>query len=321
MTVSLPTLLGALLVLGGIAAAAVALAQRDRRRVSDLRQVLELQYLEDERTLSAGEAGSLLARSGALAERALANTSSLSSLSALVQRSDWKLSPGEVVAVSLAAGAGGLLLGALAGSPVLVVLLGVVGLVAPIVAVRISVSRRSRRFAEQFPDILDIMAASLESGAGVQQALELVVAEADDPAASEFARVLSATRLGTPLIEAMATMAERLDSTDLRWTVQAIAVQQRTGGRLAEVLRIVAGVMRARVEIARELAALTAEGRLSAYILAALPVGFALFLSVVQPDYLRPLYASALGLVMLGLGAGAVVIGFVAMLRIVKVEV
>lgn len=318
---SLTTALTTLLVLGGLSATAVSLYLRDRRKVSDLRQVLEMRYLTDDEAIGAAEAGSLLTRTGAVAERALAGTGLLGRLGAVVERSDWKLSPGEVVAVSAFASVGGLVVGLLGGSPVLAVLLPVLGAVGPYVAVSVSVSRRTARFQAQFPDILDLMAASLESGAGVPQALELVVAEADEPAASEFARVLSATRLGTSLTAALQDMSVRLGSRDLAWTVQAIAVQQRTGGRLAEVLRIVAGVMRSREEVRRELSALTAEGKLSAYILAGLPVFFALFLALVQPEYLRPLYTSALGVVMLLVAAVSVVISFLVMLRIVKIEV
>ncbi len=318
---SLVTALAGLLVIGGLAGAAVSLYLRDRRQVSDLRQVLEMRYLDADDAIGVAEAGSLLTRTGVVAERALAGTSVLGRLRGLVERSDWKLTPGEVVAVSAFAAVLGVVLGLLGGSPVLAVLLAVIGGAGPYVAVTLSVTRRTSRFQQQFPGILDLISASLESGAGIPQALELVVAEADEPAASEFARVLSATRLGAPLTEALQEMAVRLGSRDLSWTVQAIAVQQRTGGRLAEVLRIVAGVMRSREEIRRELAALTAEGKLSAYILGGLPVFFALFLSVAQPDYLRPLYTTGLGIALLVTATVLVAVSFLVMLRIIKIEV
>jgi tight adherence protein B len=307
-------------VLIGLGASAYAMWARDQRRVHDLRELLELSYLDDGTDLDPKEASSLLARSGAIAERALEGTSLLTRLRTVVQRSDWTIKPGELVALSLALGVVGAILGFIA-TPILGVILAVVGLVGPFAFVSRSVSTRTRRFEEQFPDILDLIAASLESGASVQQALELVVAEVDEPAASEFGRVLAATRLGSPLVDALEEMSARLDSRDLAWTVQAIIVQQRTGGRLAEVLRIVADVMRGREEVRRELKALTAEGKLSAYILSALPVVFAAFLAVVRPDYLHPLISTAVGIVMLVASAILLVGAYIAMLRIVKIEV
>ena len=263
------TVAAALAVLLGLGLAAYAFWVRDQRRVHDLRELLELSYLDDGTEMDPKQASSLLARSGAMAERALEGTSLLTRLRAVVERSDWTIRPGELVALSLGLGVLGAVIGFFA-TPILSVILAVVGLVGPFALVSRSVSTRTRRFESQFPDILDLVAASLESGASVQQSLELVVAEADEPAASEFGRVLAATRLGSPLVEALQEMSARLESRDLQWTVQAIIVQQRTGGRLAEVLRIVADVMRSREEIRREISALTAEGKLSAYILSAL---------------------------------------------------
>jgi tight adherence protein B len=213
------------------------------------------------------------------------------------------------------------LVGVLSGSMPLAVLLAGFATVGPFLLVSRSVERRKRRFEEQLPDVLDLIAASLEAGGGVPRALEMVVGEADEPAASEFARVLSATRLGTPLVEALAEMRERLGSRDLSWTVQAIIVQQRTGGRLADVLRVVSSFMRSREEIRRDLRALTAEGRLSAYVLGALPFFLATVLLFVNPSYLNPLFTTGLGLAMTGGAAGMMAVSFVLMKKIVKVEV
>ena len=148
--------------------------------------------------------------------------------------------------------------------------------------------------------MLDLIAASLEAGGGISQALELVVAEADEPSATEFARVLAATRLGATLVDALRDMAERLDSRDLRYTVQAVAIQQRTGGRLAEVLRIVAEFMRGRAEVRREIRALTAEGRLSAYVLGGLPFAARRLHQPGQPRLPDPAVHQLAGLVLLG---------------------
>jgi tight adherence protein B len=314
------TIIAALLVAAGIAMCAVALARRARRRLTNLRQELELAYLDDG-AVEPKDVSSLLARSGAYTERALQGTGILNRVAANIERSDYEVKPGELVLISLAAAVVSLALALAVGSPILGVVLVVVSLLAPYTLVARSVHKRMRRFEAQFPDILDLVAASLESGASVAQAFELVVAEAQEPAASEFARVLAGTRMGESLIDSLDDLALRLGSRDVQWTVRAIGVQQRTGGRLAEVLRIVAGVMRSREEIRREIRALTAEGRLSAYVLTGLPIVFTAFLALVRPAYLEPLYTTALGVAMLCGGGLMLAISYVVMMRIVKIEV
>lgn len=315
------TVVYALLVLVGGGLAAYAFTARDSRRVRDLRQLLDTQYLEPEGVSQSPELRAFLARSGRAAERALGGTSLLGRVRATLDRSDYTVNPGELVAISVALGALGALVGLLVGAPFLVLLLVPLGLVLPYALVRRSVDKRRRAFEEQLPDVLDLIAAGLESGSGIGSALELVVAEADEPSAGEFARVLAATRLGQTLVEALEVMAERLDSRDLRWTVQAISVQQRTGGRLAEVLRIVAEFMRARAELRRDIRALTAEGRLSAYILGGLPFVLAGLISLSNPGYLTPLITTIPGLVLLA-GAGVLMgVAFFLMSRIIKIEV
>lgn len=315
-------LLASLLVGSGMFALVVAGRRRGARRVKDLRAVLEVAYLEGgDSTLSPKEASHLLARAGIVAERALGKGSFFAAVRSRIERSDWKVTTGEFMAASTAAGAVGLFIGIASGSPVLAVLGTAAGLSLPFVAVVRSVSRRRSKFESQFPEVLDLLAAGLESGSSVAQALELVVAEAEDPAAAEFGRVLSATRLGVPIVDALRTMGERLGSRDLNWTVQAIVVQQRTGGRLADVLRTVAEFMRAREEVRRELRALVAEGKLSAYILGALPFAVAIYLLIVNPDYLNPLFSTFPGIVMVAGASVLMLIGFFAMSRIIKIEV
>lgn len=317
-------LVAALCVGFGLFSVITAIRARGDRRVDDLSAVLDgyasetgaAPVLEKEDDLRKA-----LAQSGRMAEDALSSFSIIAKMRATLARSDWTLSAGELINVSLVAGLLGGIVGLLAGAPPLAFILVVIGLLGPYALVVRSVARRRNRFDEQLPDILDLLAASLQSGAGISAALELVVSEAAEPAAAEFGRVLNATRIGESLVDALQTMADRLDSRDLVYTVQAIAVQQRTGGRLAEVLSVVAEFMRSRFELKRELRALTAEGRLSAIILGCLPFALAGIISVTSPGYLKPLYTTAPGAAML-IGAGLLMsIAFVAMARIVRIEV
>lgn len=316
-------LLGALLVAVGLFAVIVSARSRTGRRVRDLDAVLD-SYSKGSGPISPSEDPDLrraLAQTGRLAERALSGTSIVGKVRAQLARSDWTLSPGELINVSVGASVVGVVVGLVCSSPPLAVILGIVGAFGPYALVVRSVAKRRERFDDQLPDILDLLAASLQSGAGVAAALELVVSEASEPAASEFGRVLSATRLGESLVDAMQVMADRLDSKDLVYTVQAITVQQRTGGRLAEVLGIVAEFMRGRFELRREIRALTAEGRLSAYLLGGLPFAIAGFIAVTQPTYLEPLYKTGTGLAMLGIAGVLMFFAFISMSRIVKIEV
>lgn len=315
--------LAALLVAAGLFGMWLAQGLKQRRRVSNLKVLLESTYMEQTGTAEhqPAEIQRLLARTGMAAEYLFARASFFRKLKSKIEHSNWTVTAGEFVAVSVLLGAVGAFIGFLGTSAPLAVLLAVAGLFFPYLLVSRAISSRKSRFEDQLPEVLDLLAASLESGAGVAQALELVVAEADDPAAEEFARVLSATRLGSPIVEALKVMSVRLGSRDLNWTIQAIIVQQRTGGKLADVLRIVAGFMRGREEVKRELKALTAEGKLSAFILGGLPFALAGFLLIVNPDYLTPLFTTAIGIAMLVITGTLMLIGFFIMSRIIKIDV
>ena len=145
--------------------------------------------------------------------------------------------------------------------------------------------------------------------------------EAEPPLSEEFARVVSETQLGDPLVDALERMASRLDVRDVDWVVQAIRIQQTVGGKLADLLHTLADFIRAREEIRREIDVLTAEGKVSAYVLGA-PArsSSALFIQVTNPGYLDPMFAG-LGPVWLGGAAASVAIGMVIIFRMVKVDI
>jgi tight adherence protein B len=313
--------LAALMVAGGVIVAVAARVAARQRQVADLQAALELQALSPAKPENAERTSKLLARSGLAAEKALADVDFLDRIRSMLDRSDWSLTAGEFAVTTLIAAAFAAIVGGLLAGPILAVILAVVAAAVPYTLMARSVEKRKRAFEEQFPEVLDLIAASLESGASVIRALELVVEEADEPTSSEFGRVLTATRMGSDLSDALTAMSERLGSRDVEWTVQAIAVQQRTGGRLADILRIVARTMRNRGELAREVATLTVEGRMSALILGALPFFIAGVMLVVSPDYLKPLFHETAGILMV-CGAGVLMLfGFVWMRKIIRVEV
>ena len=182
------------------------------------------------------------------------------------------------------------------------------------------IGRRRAAFAEQLPELLQLVAGSLRAGFSLAQALDVAVREGSEPAASEFARALSQTRIGVELPTALSHVADRMASVDLEWTVMAIRIQREIGGNLSEVLLTTAGTMRDRAQLRRHVKALSAEGRLSAYILIALPVLVGGWMFISSPSYMRPLYTTALGLAMVATAVVLMVVGALWMRKVIRVE-
>lgn len=179
---------------------------------------------------------------------------------------------------------------------------------------------RAAALEAQLPDALSVMAGSLAAGHTFLRSLQLLCEEATPPLSDELVRVVRETQLGTPVVDALDAMAHRVGVADLRWIVQAIRVQQEVGGKLADLLHTLADFMRAREDVRREVRVLTAEGRLSAWVLGALPVVLVVAVRVLNPGYLDPLL-HGWGLAALGASAASVAFGVVLIRRMVRIEV
>jgi tight adherence protein B len=186
---------------------------------------------------------------------------------------------------------------------------------------RIRTRLRIRRFNEQLPDALQLVIGSLRSGFSLAQALAAVVRESTDPLSTELGRALAETRLGSELEDALARVVSRTDSDDLAWAVMSVRIQREVGGNLAEVLQTAVDTMRERGRLRRHVKALSAEGRLSAYILVGLPILLFTVMLLFRREYLAPLYTTALGIVMLVFATLLMTVGGFVMSRLVKVEV
>ena len=203
------------------------------------------------------------------------------------------------------------------------VVVPVVLAIAPVAGAAFITRRATARAAAleaQLPDALSVVAGSLAAGHTFLRSLQLLCEEATPPLSDELARVVRETQLGTPVVDALDAMAHRVGVADLRWIVQAIRVQQEVGGKLADLLHTLADFMRAREEVRREVRALTAEGRLSAWVLGALPVVLIVAIRVVNPSYLDPMLRGW-GLAVLGACAASVAFGSVLIRRMVRIEV
>lgn len=187
--------------------------------------------------------------------------------------------------------------------------------------VRVRTAKRRAAFADQLPDVLQLVASSLRSGFSLAQSIDAVVRDDTQPTAGEFSRALAATRIGAELEDALERVAHRMHSDDLAWVVMAIRIQRQVGGNLAEVLLTTVATMRDRAQTRRQVRTLSAEGRLSAYVLIGLPIGIALFLFWARGEYMRPLYTTPAGIVMLAVGSLLLVLGSLWMRKLVRVEV
>lgn len=185
-----------------------------------------------------------------------------------------------------------------------------------------SVARRERRrFADQLPDTLNLIATSLRAGYSLMQSIEAVGAESSEPTAREFGRAISEIRLGRTPSETLTDVAERMNSTDFEWAVMAISIQREVGGNLAEVLQTTSETMLQRNRLRREVRALTAEGRVSAIVLGVLPFGLFAYLWISNRSYIQPLLDSNWGVASL-IGAVALVsTGVLWLTRLVRVDV
>jgi len=181
--------------------------------------------------------------------------------------------------------------------------------------------RRVEAFAALLPDALQLVIGSLRSGFSLSQAVDAMAREMPEPVSTEFGRALGETRLGASLDDALERVAVRMRSTDLSWAVVAVRVQQEVGGNLAEVLTTTVNTIRERHALRRHVRALSAEGRISAWILVALPLVAGAFMLLFRREYLRPLFTEPLGIAMLAAGIVLVVVGTVWMSRLVRIEV
>jgi tight adherence protein B len=170
------------------------------------------------------------------------------------------------------------------GGPIIALLTAIAVCFAVRFYVRRRKAKRRTAFADQLPDVLQLVTTALRSGYGLTQALESVADEAEEPARSEFAHVLVESRLGRDLSDAMRAVAQRMESKDLEWVVSAIDINRETGGNLSEILNGVSTTVRERQRMARHVRTLTAEGRLSARILTVLPFLMALFQWRTSPE-------------------------------------
>jgi tight adherence protein B len=242
-------------------------------------------------------------------------------LASSLAQADIPLTAAEFSLIMLGMAVLGFGVGMARGGPVFGVVLGVLAGYMPILFVGRRKGQRKRAFTEQLPDVLTLLIGALRAGYGLAQALDTARERLPAPASTEFNRVMRAVGLGLPLQRALNEMADRVGSDELDLTVTAINVQYELGGNLAQTLETIADTIRDRIRIKREIRAFTAQQRLTGYLLALLPVGLAVALYMIRPEYISRLFQP--GPMRLVLLAAVVmqISGFLIMRKIVDIEV
>jgi len=205
------------------------------------------------------------------------------------------------------------------GVSIAVPVLGVVGYVLPALYLRNRRGRRLRTFEAGLPRAMELIANSIKAGQSIAQSLSSVTDNAGPPLNEEFRLARREIELGASVDSALSNMVKRMGSTDLRLVVMVITIQHSVGGDLPAILTTLADTMRQRAEMRDEILAATAQSRASSLIITLLPLAAATGLYFLVPDYFRPMFASPLGWVLIGISAGLLIIGNVIIRRITKI--
>jgi tight adherence protein B len=320
--------LALLLVLLGVAGAAYAVTTSLVR--NDLSNVLE-PYADAYKLMDGDteEQGSSMVAKSAFLQRAVALTEQVAENQGLLTRAEGAL---ERANLPLRAGeamfAYVVLVVALTVIPLVltknlvpVLIFGALGAVVPLMVVSQIAKKRRKAFMGQLPDTLSLLSGTLKAGYSLMQGVEAVSQEISGPMGLELRRVVTESRLGRPLEESLEASADRMDSPDFEWAVMAIRIQREVGGNLAELLMTVGDTMVARERLRRDVAALTAEGRVSAYMLAAMPPILAAVMYVLNKEYVSILFTDVVGMFMVGLATLSMIIGFFWMKKIITIEI
>jgi tight adherence protein B len=324
MTHLVPALVAALLVGGGLAAVAVGLLLRVHGRQRTLASIIEdtmgtapipVEVISE--SPQGGELSALTVRIAGIFGRV--DTRGL--LERKLERAAMPFRSGEYIVLSGSIGlALTLVLGVITGS--VIAALGVMVL-AVLVAWKLPdqrAAKRGKQLQAQLPDAFSLMAASVEGGQTFQRSIDMYRHDARAPLSEELDRVMTEVAVGGDLVGSLEAMAERTGVEDLKWAVEAVRIQQSTGGRLGPILHTLAEFMRTRQEVRREVQTLSAEGRISGYVLFGIPIFIGFAMEIEDPTYLSPMFHGA-GLIALFVTAGLMALGFWIVRRMVNIKI
>lgn len=314
-------------IIGAFASFFISSTSKSGRHATTVDENLAAYGRSAERTRKSAPAPAQISFRAAAQQRAAAALASNRTLEARIaarlEAAGSHLKPAEWLLMHGAIAVGSALVLTLVGrGNILMLLIGLaVGAVAPWIWLGFKRSRRLRAFEMALPDTLTLMAGSLQAGLSLPQSVDTIVREGTDPIVSEFRRSIVETRLGVPLEDALEGIAERMQSRDFGWVVMAIRIQREVGGNLAELLHTVAATLREREYVRRHVRALSAEGRLSCYVLGGLPPAFLGFLALTKWNYVSPIFTTPIGWVLMTVMCVLLAVGIFWMSKVAKVEI
>ncbi|MBG6179728.1 type II secretion system F family protein [Arthrobacter sp. CAN_A1] len=244
-----------------------------------------------------------------LVDRLLKKRNLMAGIAGKLEDAGLKLMPAEFVVVSSAGTLLAVCIGLILSGPLSAAMLGLSVPLLVKLGLGLLVTRRRKQFADQLDDTLQLLAGGLRAGHSLLRAIDAVATDSEAPTSVEFTRIINETRLGRDLGESLDDAAARMQSEDFSWVAQAIAIHREVGGNLATVLDQVGQTIRERNQIRRQVQALSAEGKLSAYILMALPFALGGVLLVISPGYMNPLFQHPIGYILMSVSVVLLVVG------------
>jgi tight adherence protein B len=255
-------------------------------------------------------------------DRLMSGTGLGKRMARLIDQSGVRTTPSAIGLISLVAAAiVGVIVFLLTPQPFAPLVGAVIAGASPVCFLMHKRSSRLKKFEEQFPEALDLLARAIRAGHALQTALGMAAEELPEPVGPEFKKTFDQQNFGLPLRDALNEMAARIGLLDVRFFVTAVLIQRDTGGNLSEILENLANVVRERFKIRRQVRVHTAHGRFTGFVLLALPAALGIALSVINPEHMQVLFRERVGQLML---TGAIVmqtIGFIWIRQVIKIEV
>jgi tight adherence protein B len=313
-----------LLVVFGVTMLGVSIVERQRQK----KVVGMLNTLQGKSTVKSPVKKTSIERQlpgNSALERMAAQLKPMNAVQAFIQQAGLQWTSAQFIGMTLACALGGAILSLYVGKaiplatrmPVLALGLSVI----PFVILRFKANRRMAAFEEQFPDALDFLARSMKAGNAFSVSLEMLGKESQDPLGMEIRRVYSEQNLGSSLDDSLRNLCNRVPLLDVRFFVSAVLLQKDTGGNLSEILTNLSYIIRERFKLKGMVKAVSASGRMTAWVLIALPIALSIGLSFLAPGYLDALVNDPEGKLIIIFVCVAQVIGYFVMKRIIDIKV
>jgi tight adherence protein B len=294
------------------------LAQRKlQSRLSELAVPLDEPSIGGGALVKVSDAGPLPAL-----ERMISGTERGSAFGRWIEQSGMKMSISGVLLIAAVSGAlCAILITMLTRSPFGIPAGFAIGFALPFMFLKFKRTKRLRAFEEQFPEALDLIARALKAGHAFATGLKMAADELDEPVGPEFRKTFDEQNFGLPLKDALENLTLRIPILDVRFFATAVLIQRETGGNLSEILENLAHVVRERFKILRQVRVYTAHGRLTGYVLLALPAVLSIALMFINPDHMNMLFREHMGQILLMVAIVMQIIGYIWIKQVVKIEV